>query len=320
MVALALIPRTLSLCESIAAFKPDLVHLFWGHYPSLLGILLGRTPDAPPVTAFLGAYDLRLASPLSGALAPYAKAILTHVHANRPHILRLGVDPEQVHLSYRGIEVPDPLPKPSKNPFALITIGRLIPLKRMDRCLQVLAAVREVHPEVSLTVLGDGPLRTDLEARARELDVDKHVRFKGHVSHDEVFQHLSESAVFLSMSDTDHLPNTIKEAMIRRCVCVSTETHGIEELITDGVSGFIVPQGDVSAAAARITEVFSKRQEAEAIVKAAQEHVCHTFNVDTVTQERLAIWQAIARTAKPKGLGQNGPQSEQRTRLQEGLQ
>ena len=259
-----------------------------------------------------------------------AKAILTHVDANRPHILRLGVDPKQVHLSYRGVEIPDPLPKPGKNPFSLITIGRLIPLKRMDRCLQVLAAVREVHPEVSLTVLGDGPLRSDLEARARELEVDEHVHFKGHVSHDEVFQHLSESAVFLSMSDTDHLPNTIKEAMIQRCVCVTTETHGIEELITDGVSGFIVPQGDVSAAAARIIEVFSKRQEAESIVNAAQEHVCHTFDVDTVTQERLAIWQAIAGTAGLDGPerggpgrgdpGRGGPQPEQKTRLQEELQ
>lgn len=293
--SLALVPRSLGLLERLEVLKPDVVHLFWGHYPSLLGLLVKRRLPWVAVTQFLGAYDLEKGFALSALLARRADRLLTHAKANLPALAAIGLDPEQVDVSYRGIEVPTPPPAPQKTRALMILAERLVPQKRSADVLRVFAAVAAEIPEARLRLLGDGPELERLKALSKELGIEKLVTFSGHVPHREVFRHLAEAevALTLSQSPSERLPNALKEAMLQRCLCLAARSPGIDELITDGETGLVVAPGDIAGAAARLTTLLRDPDAVAQLGQNAQTYILENFDVDRVMAKRLQRWSAL---------------------------
>ena len=280
VASLTLVPRSMGILAELERERPDVVHLFWGHYPCIVGYLvLAALPDSV-LSVFLGAYDLTRGYGGTRWVTRRAALVWTHARWNVPAIEALGVPRERLHLAYRGIDLTffggDPA---GKTRHRLVAAGRLEAEKGMD---DVLVVFREVHakwPDATLRILGDGPDRTRLERRSRLLGIDGVVRFLGHVSHQHVARELSMAEVFLHMSLDERLPNVVKEAMASRCLCVVTETQGIDELVADRRHGFVVQQKDVAEAAARIDDVFSARVDVMSLLDAASDHIARNFDV-----------------------------------------
>lgn len=300
--ALALMPRSLTLLRKLEALQPDVVHLFWGHYPSLLGLLARRRLPGTVISHFLGAYDLERRFPPSAALAQQADVIFTHARANLPALAALGLPRDRVEVSYRGIEIPPDPPAPEKTRGLMVVAERLIPQKRTADALRVFAEVVRRLPEARLMVFGGGPESGRLQALATELGIAERVVFAGHVPQREVFRALdtAEVALTLSQSPSERLPNALKEAMLRRCLCLSTRSPGIEELIRDGETGLLVEPGDPAAAAGRLTALLSEPAAVERIGRQAQAHVLADFDVDRLMAERVARWSALAQRKNPE--------------------
>jgi len=292
--ALALVPRSLILLERVERLKPDVLHLFWGHYPSLIGLLVRHRHPRIVISQFLGAYDLERRFPLSGLLARQADCVVTHAKANLPDIMALGLGGEDVTLSYRGVEVPAPLPQPQKVRGLIAVAERLVPQKHTAEALHIFAKLRGMIPEARLLVLGDGPEADSLKRLAADLDVDEAVTFAGHVSHDAVFDHLAraEAVVTMSQSRSERLPNAIKEAMLHRCLCLTGRSPGIEELIEDGETGLLAEPGDIAGAAERLGRVLSDGAAVSRIGAAAQARIVEDFNADRLMRQRRDAWSA----------------------------
>jgi glycosyltransferase involved in cell wall biosynthesis len=140
-----------------------------------------------------------------------------------------------------------------------------------------------------------------LKVLAAQLGIERQVTFAGHVAHAEVFRHLAEAevALTLSQSGSERLPNAIKEAMLQRCLCLSTRTAGIEELIDDGKTGLLVDGGDPAGAARRLLDVLSDSAAVERIGRQAQAQIVAHFDVDRLMAERLQIWSALCQARSP---------------------
>ena len=102
----------------------------------------------------------------------------------------------------------------------------------------------------------------------------------------------------MSRSPSERLPNVLKEAMLRRCLCLSTRTAGIEELIEDGVSGILVDYGDIETAAARLKGALADPQANARITTASQGKIARDFDVDRLMAERLRQWSALRKTSR----------------------
>lgn len=293
--ALLLIPRSLALLERIARARPDVVHLYWGHYPSLLGLLVRRRLPGILVSQFLGAYDLEGAFPLSGVMANQAHYLVTHSSANVPAIVALGAAAEAVRVSFRGVELPQPLPTPEKVRGLIVVAERLVPQKHTTDSVRVFAKVHAAIPEVRLVVCGTGPELPRLQQLVKDLGVECTVRFAGHLPHSDVLALLEQAEVTLTMScsPSERLPNILKEAMLRRCLALSTRTVGIEELIDDGDTGIVVEPGDVEAAARRLVGTLSDVHLVAGIARRAQAKIAADFDVDRIMAERLRHWSAL---------------------------
>ncbi len=291
---LALIPRSLDLFDKIRRTSPDIVHLFWGHYPSLVGLLVHEFLEDVTVSLSLGAYDLHSRYGPSIELAKKAPAVFTHVQANRPVLRSFGVEDNRIHVVYRGIDIQEQTHGTEDGkPLDVLIVERLVPAKRTSDSLKVFREVRDSIPTARLTIAGDGAERESLMKQAAELGLKDAISFLGHVSHGKVFELCSKSKVLLSMSASERLPNAVKEAMLRDCIPVVAHTVGIEELISEGKTGFIVEQGNRAQAATAVLNCLRDWDGSAALRTAAQRHINETFDSNAVAHRRRKIWQKL---------------------------
>lgn len=296
--SLALTPRVIDLFTRIERERPEVVHLFWGHYPAMLGYLVQRRLPKTVVSVFLGAYDLVMRYGGSAPVAQRADVVWTHAEMNVADIQSLGVARERIQVVYRGAEVGilEAFGRTRKIPRRIISAGRLIKAKGTDDVIRAFGEIVRKWPDASLVILGGGSHRENLEALVKELGLEQSVTFSGHVSHQEVLSEMSRAEVFIMMSKklSERLPNAVKEAIGCRCLCVVTETPGIEELVQNETHGFVIRQGDASEAARAIHRAFSDPVSTAAMINAATTHLAEKFDVDRSMDRYYSTWKALA--------------------------
>lgn len=100
----------------------------------------------------------------------------------------------------------------------IITVGRLIPLKRFQ---DVLEAMNHLDSDIELILLGDGAERTFLEERAKKFSLDKRVHFLGQV--ENPFKYITKSDIFILSSSVEGFPNVLLESMLCKTVVISSD-------------------------------------------------------------------------------------------------
>lgn len=156
-----------------------------------------------------------------------------------------GVEPERVHVIPNAVTPCGGPPRP-RGPAGgrrrLVTVGRLVVLKNVEGIIEVLPGL----PDLELVIIGDGPERACLEARARALGCNHRVIFAGTLPAAEVSVRLQEADVFVLNSLHEGLPHVVLEAFAAGLPVVATAVGGTPELVQDGESGLLVPPGAVA--------------------------------------------------------------------------
>src|SRR4029079_10453330 len=106
--------------------------------------------------------------------------------------------------------------------FEILCVARLSPVKGHAILLQAAAELIMRGHLVTLTLVGDGPLRESLEKRADVLGIGERVRFLGNVGQDVIAEHFSRADLFALPSFAEGVPVVLMEAMAARCPVIST--------------------------------------------------------------------------------------------------
>lgn len=305
MLCLLLTPRAFDILAEIESRRPDVVHMFWGHLPTVVGYLVQSTHPWMATSLSLIAYDLERRFAGTIAVAHSSDVVRTHASANVAQVAEFtGIDPNRISVIFDGIDVGwiDRTRRGiARVPFRLLATGRLIPEKGMDDVLKAFAGVRERWPEATLAVAGDGPDRDRLMALRRSLGLGESVQFLGHVAHARVIEEMARAQVFLLLSryGGERLPNVVKEAMACGCVCITTPTPGIEELVESGVTGYVVEGSDADSVVSIVDALFAKRVEAQSMSQAAASIVADRFDLSRTAPMYLTLWRvAVAKRAE----------------------
>jgi glycosyltransferase involved in cell wall biosynthesis len=154
----------------------------------------------------------------------------------------------------------EPITELNLQPFDILTCGRLVPQKGFDILIESFFVVKQRHPSARLVILGEGlgiqNQRNILEAKVAALGLEKAVLMPGHNANPYKF--MSRSAVFVSSSRWEGLPNAVLEAMACGATVVATDCPGATgEIIEHGKNGWLVPPENVPALADAIDNVLS---------------------------------------------------------------
>lgn len=151
-----------------------------------------------------------------------------------------------------------PVDRDRRGDVRLLVVGNLIARKQHQRLLGAFMSILGEHPSLSLDVVGDGELRPVLEAQVRELGVEEHVRFHGHLDKRGVAHMMRAADVLVLPSLWENLPCVLLEAMASGLPVVATRVGGTDEIV-DQSTGELVEPGSEGALADAIVRVATRR-------------------------------------------------------------
>jgi len=183
------------------------------------------------------------------------KLVLVRSESLRRAVIDLGCDERKIEIQRTGIPLGE-FPFRERNfvtaaaEWRFVQAGRLIEKKGLPVTLRAFALFLRQHPNANLTIAGEGPLLSQLQNLAGELNIDHRVSFTGFISQKQLREIYDGSHIFLHPSQTGHdgnqegIPNSMLEAMAGGLPVFATQHGGIPEAIENGVSGVLVPEGD----------------------------------------------------------------------------
>jgi glycosyltransferase involved in cell wall biosynthesis len=200
----------------------------------------------------------------------------------------LGIATDRLHVVYNGVPI---LELPERSDCALLlrelgvpadhkivgVIASLYPVKGHKYLLQAIPEVIKVMPKSTFLIVGRGELDLDLRRLAKELDVERYVRFLGF--RNDVLRFLRLIDLFVLPSLSEGLSIAVLEAMAAGKPVVATRVGGNPELIVDGETGFLVPPMNADALASQIIDILKDETLRVKMGNAGHSRAINTFSL-----------------------------------------
>lgn len=292
----------------LRAARPALLHAHFGT-DGLLILPLARALGVPLITSLRG-YDV---SRSDGALLKSGRPIwiryalrqkrlqrggalfLAVSDALRKQAVARGYPEARTITHHNGVDLDRFRPgEAPAEPGLILHVGRLVEKKGTKVLIEALARTASAK----LAIIGDGPLRETLEQHARELG--DRVRFLGKLPSDEVAQWMRRASVLAAPSltaadgDAEGLPNVVVEAAASGLPVVGAIHSGIPEAVDDGVTGFLVPEGDSETLAARLSDLLGSEPLRREMGAAGRRLAERKFSRQMLTERLESIYDEVA--------------------------
>jgi glycosyltransferase involved in cell wall biosynthesis len=267
------------------------------------------------------------------ALAPATDLWICVSHAEKESLLAAGVaDARRVRVIWNGIDLQrfgDPTVQPrevrlalglpadsfpekpspaareygvrTRSAYVVTTICRLFRPRDFPTLLNAFQQVRAKLPDAHLLVIGDGPLRPEVEAAVAALHLEGAVHLLG-MRRDVPRLLRATDVLVLSSTGWEGLPLTVLEAMASSLPVVASDVGGTREAVVNGETGFLFPASDVTALAQHILALAADPALAQRMGQRGQARVQELFTLQRMARETAAVYEQM-RQAPKRGYG-----------------
>jgi len=310
----------------LAEFQPDVVHvrMFLGqlsplilpllrHIPSLYHIAIYEAicpsatkmlPDRSPCHSSPGMVCYRSHCLPLRAMLPQMlrmklwqhwheafRLIIANSEAVRSRLVAEGIRPAEV--IWNGIPI-QPSRPPLSFPPTVAFAGRLVQEKGVDVLLKAFAKVVGQVPEARLLLAGEGPQQERLRGLIAKLGLSTNVSMLGHIPRRELEQHFAPAWVQTVPSIREETFGLVAaEAMMRGTAVVASSSGGLNEIVQNGQTGFLVPPGDINLLAEALIRILKDRDLAEQMGKSAREFALRHFTGEISVEKFIALYQNL---------------------------
>jgi len=298
----------------VTTWRPQVIHAHMVH-ANLVARALAALTNAPPVlcTAHSVREGGRLRM-LAYRLTDRWATLTTHVsEAGKEAMIDAGaVPPGRIRIVPNGIDTnrfrPDPASRQltrqllgvGPNTKLVINVGRLVPEKAQQLLIEAFASIVRAtdpaqQPDTHLFLVGDGPLRGDLEACIHRNGLTAFVTLLG--KRTDVPDLLNAADLFVLSSDVEGMPLVIGEALASGCPVVATDAPGVAELL--GNVGEMVARGNAAALSDAMTRALAKGIGSPANQATRRERVQSGFSLESVARQWVACYAGLAGMSAP---------------------
>ncbi|XID93703.1 glycosyltransferase family 4 protein [Paenibacillaceae bacterium WGS1546] len=293
----------------------DLIH---AHHPIAALAMKTIYPETPLIVTIHSSYERelilngkiaeggpehRFLTSVYGELERQADRLLTVSNSFAQYIGNYLQEPDRTTVIPNGYDEKRFKPVPHENEVAqLVTVCRLVPAKGLDILLKACAELRRRNGKFVLHVIGDGPIRKELEQLSQELGIYDDTIFYGYMLHPEEL--LPFFDIFVLPSRAEAFGSVFAEAALCLLALVGTEVGGIAEQIEDGVNGLLVPPEDPVALANALETAINDPHFRYEMARAGWNKAKKTYSLNRVISELKRIYTSF----DPAGrVGQPGP-------------
>ena len=294
--------------------RPAIVHTHTSK-AGFLGRLAAKIARVPVVIhqphghIFYGYYDSRRTTvyvKLERLAARWSDRIVTLTDLGRDEHLSQGIGrPEQFVTIPSGVRVRDLQARALSqaqararlglrpSAFVVLGLGRLVPVKGFDLLVEALARVTPKVGDARVVIVGDGPERDRLLARAAELGVADRLVLAGAVVAPETLAiYFAAADVFAAPARNEGMGRALVEAMALGLPVVGTAVGGIPSVIGDGVAGRVIAPEDVAGLAEALLDLADDPRFRSKLAEAARRRA-HDFSTDVADARLLSLYSGL---------------------------
>ncbi len=227
----------------------------------------------------------------------------------KKELVRLGCEEQRIIVHRMGIDTGrftfTPRKRREGGRINILTVGRLVEKKGIKYGICAVARIIEHCPGVEYTIIGDGPLKGDIQKLIAALHVDDNIKLLGWRSQEEIIGLMESADILLAPSvtakdgDQEGIPVVIMEAMAQGMPVLSTVHSGIPELVRDGESGFLVGEGETDSLAEKLLCLAEHPYLWSRMGEAGRSHVEENFNIDRLNDRLEKICENLLSGGTP---------------------
>ena len=332
MKSLGVFPVAVTFAERMRERRVTHVHAHWANYPATAAYIVSKVLGIPySFTAH--AHDASLIRTMLREKIRRAAFVMTCTGWNQNWLRRFAPEArDKIFLNYHGVVidrfVPSRRPSPGRPArFTIVSCGSLYPRKGFPHLLEACRHLRDRGVPVDCVIVGDGPMRPELQRFIDRHRLGAQVRLVGAVAPRDVIQFYREADLFVlaCMTDylgwrelvtdrllllevglaipfrplTDGIPNVLAEAMAMEIPVISTPVAGIPELIQDGRTGCLVPEKDPVALADAIERLLEDPEQRAALGLAGRQAVLERFDRTRNIDQLVEVFTRSGRRPPP---------------------
>lgn len=289
----------------------DLIH---AHHPIAAMAMKHLFPDTPVMMTIHSSYErelllngriaedspeIRFLTSIYGELEDRLDRIVTVSQSFRDYMSPYVKAPEKISVIPNGFDQRRFRPYPHENEVAqLISVCRLVPAKGLDTLLRACSILKKKGVPFVLHLIGDGPIREELETLAAELGIYEETIFYGYMLHPEEFMPFFD--IFVLPSKAEAFGSVFAEAALCLLALVGTNVGGIAEQIDDGRNGLLVPEGDGPGLAVALEQLIVDPSYRYELARSAREKAKRSYSLSRVITELTKVYRSF----QPEGSGE----------------
>jgi glycosyltransferase involved in cell wall biosynthesis len=199
--------------------------------------------------------------------------------------LELGFEPEKLLVHYLGVDIPPAVAeRPRRTAPRFLAVSRLHPVKGVENTISAFLLASQQGLEATLTIVGDGHLRSRLEDLAASSRFGRRITFTGALPQRDVFGLMDDCDVFVQHNvktadgAEEALGGSILEAGARALPQIVSDSGGVSEAVIDGVTGRVVRSGDIEAMAEAMLALGGDHDYRESLGEASRIFIADSHN------------------------------------------
>jgi len=287
--------------------KYDVIHCQFGHIaPIILDLIEVGALEGKLITSFRG-HDItqKKFSDKSkySKLFDQGDLFLPVSISLKKLLIAAGCDEKKIKVLYSGINCEKFNYKErcqsTNSSLRLLSTARLVEKKGLTYAIKAISLLIEKGINIEYEIIGDGPLRKNLERQVIDSGLQNQIKFLGWIDHNEVQEKLNVAHVFIAPSvtsssgDKEGIPNSIKEAMAQGLPIVATSHSGIPELIENNISGFLVPERNVNELADKIHTLYNNPKLCLDMGKQGRQYIVENFDINNLNNSLISLYESV---------------------------
>src|SRR5258706_11441816 len=214
-------------------------------------------------------------------------------------IRNYGFQEERIETIRNGIAVPDVRDwAREKEGFVIGSAGRFVPVKDYPLMVEVAKEVSAIDHKIRFELAGDGPMLGDVQGLIRKYGLERRFTLRGFVR--DVSAFYEGLAVYLNTSLHEGIPMSVLEAMAHGVPPIAPRVGGFEEIVTDGVDGYLVDGRNPQDFAEKCLSLYRNPTLRQSMGQAAREKVVQQFSVERMTDAYLNLYTRAMAMQSPR--------------------
>ena len=218
-------------------------------------------------------------------------------------LVDFDIEPEKITTIYNGIDfkkkntydlskVKDELGI-TQDDFVIVMVARFDPVKCHTVAFAALKEVIKVYPHVKLLLIGDGPIRADLERVVKDKQLENHVLFLGYQKNVDIYYQIGD--ITLLTSKTESFPLVLLESARECSPAITTDVGGVNKMIPDASFGFIVEVDNVKEIihALKLAIQLKENNELGQMGKRFYEHTSKHFSIQSFVNSITSVYHSL---------------------------